>query len=153
MSDKARLSYWLHINAKDTKFHNPGCILILGLGPKHRAPWPPFSSWRHFFKRCVRAMVCRSYHLWTLTSWSPTWRLPGFSAITGCRLCLGSQQTRSTPHGPSPCLLVLSCPFLLAPGIPSAAPAYEGKLLEDQSHCSFFCVGIGPTAKVLMDTW
>ena len=38
MSDKARLSYWLHINAKDTKFHNPGCILILGLGPKHRAP-------------------------------------------------------------------------------------------------------------------
>ena len=53
MSDKARLAYWLHTNAKDTKFHNPGCILILGLGLKHRAPWPPFPFWRNFFKRCV----------------------------------------------------------------------------------------------------
>ena len=76
VSDEARLSYWRHANAKDTRFLNPGHILILGLGPKHRAPWPLFIFEDNFFKRCVREMVHVSYHLWTLISWSPTWCLP-----------------------------------------------------------------------------
>ena len=124
MSDKARLSYWRHVNAKDTRFLNPGHILILGLGPKHRAPWPLFilkiTSSRDMSEKWFASVI-------TFEHWSACLLhdvFPDFPDVTGCHLFLDSQQTRPTPHDLSLCILALclSIPLGSRDSV-SAAPA------------------------------
>lgn len=117
MSDKARLAYWLHTNAKDTKFHNPGCILILGLGLKHRAPWPPFPFWRNFYKRGVKngSRELSPLNIDQLVSHMMSSQTSQTSLVAIFFLALG----RPGPLLMACLLASLLCPhpFLLAPGI------------------------------------